>query len=419
MKNGFYVIGYDLNYEYCQISCSSSLTEEPETIYLMDEKEGTELPLILAKRDENSGWVTGMEALRMDAMAQGIVVKDLLRLSLDKAQIRIGNEEFNSTALLAEYIKLSLQRLLIPDYSEETCYFVFTLPMISEDAIMLIKSIANRLGIPKGTVFVQDYRESFYDYISHQSRELWNYEVALFGFSETGMYAYKLQKEPLPKGRKKELVSVIKSPTIEIDTDKSGDRAFLAFAKEVFGRSLISSVFLIGKEFEENWWSESLEFLCKNRRVFQGRNLFSKGACYGGYRKSGLDHPDAIYLDPYKIVSQVSLRLRIRGKEQWYPLAYQGENWYEINRSVEILADQSTQLQIQVDTINKLVPHQESIALEGLFEKQRRTVRLRVELIFLSKNRCRISVRDVDFGELRKASGYELTSTIQLENINA
>ena len=417
MKNGISIIGYDLNYEYCQISIGTSLDEEPETLYLMDDKEDTELPLIIAKRNEEAPWVTGTEALRLDTMGEGIVIRDLLRLSMDNAKVKVGSEEVSAVTLLTEFIRLSLLRLLMVDLGEQITCIVFTVPKIDEDVITMLKSAASRLGIDKSRIYVQDYKESLYDYISHQSRELWNYDVVLMGYIGTGLYSYKLIKEPLPKGRKKELVSVQEGPVMEVKPGNEGDRKLLIYAQAVFGKSLISSVFLIGKEFEGGWFPEAQNYLCKNRRVFIGRNLYSKGACYGGFRKTGLDHPDAIYLDSYKIVSQISIRLRVRGKEQWVPVAYQGENWYEINREMEVLMDQSTTLMVQVDTIGKNMPVQDVISLEGLFEKQRRTVRLSIRTVFLGKDRCRIIIRDVDFGELRKATGYELVHTLQLENV--
>jgi len=417
LKNGVTIIGYDLSYEYCQISISTSLDEEPETLYLMDEKEGTELPLILARRDDTSPWVTGLEALRMDTLSEGTVVKDLLRLSMDNARVKVENEEISAVSLLAEFIRLSLSRLLMVDLSEQVTCIVFSVPRIDEDVITMLKGLSSRIGVDKSRIFVQDYKESLYDYISRQSRELWNYDVVLMGYSGIGLYSYKLIKEPLPKGRKKELVSVQEGPVMDIKPNNEGDRKLLIYAQTVFGKSLISSVFLIGKEFEGSWFPETTNFLCKNRRVFIGRNLYSKGSCYGGFRKIGLNHPDAVYLDNYKIASQISLRLRVRGKEQWVPVVFQGENWYEVNKELEVLVDQSSTLMLQVDTFGRNMPTQETISLEGLFEKQRRTLRLCIRVIFLSRDRCRIIIKDVDFGELRKATGYELVHTLQLESV--
>lgn len=417
MKKNCRIVGYDLNYEYCQISFSGSYNDEPETLYLLDEKEGTELPLMIGRSEEGAAWVTGTEAERLETIHEGTVVRDLLRKSLSKAMVPVDKEDISAVVLLAEFVKSSLQKIYLPDADEYTTYLVFTTPKVNEDIIMLLKGIAGHLGIPKNQVFVQDYKESFYDYVCHQPRELWNYEVALFGFDEAGMYAYKMIKEPLPKGRKKELVSMKEEFHGDIRNERECDRSFADFVRRFFGKSLISSVFLIGREFEDDWYHTTLQLLCNGRRVFRGRNLYSKGACYGGFRKYGAVRPDAIYIDNYKSVSQVSIRLRVQGREQWYPIVFQGENWYEVNRSIEFLVDQQTELLVQVETIGKNMPKQEIIPLEGLFEKQRRTTRLYLEVIFISKNRCRIMIHDVDFGEIRKASGYELTHNLQLDSI--
>lgn len=412
------VIGYDLNYDYCQISYSGAIEEEPETLYLMDEKEGTELPLIIARRNDSTEWITGMEARRIDTLSDGLVVKDLLRKSLNKEWIMDGDNRISVISLLTMFIEQSMQRIYLPDIMDYETYLVFTIPEISEDAITLLKSIASRLGFERKQVFVQDYKESFYDYICRQSRDLWNYEVMLFGFENDTMYAYRLIKEHFIKGRRSELVVVKEERFPGVGCTPEDDIKFRECAQSFFGKSLISSVFLIGKEFETQWYPVTLKLLCSGRRVFGGRNLYSKGACYAGFRKSSAVHPEAVYLDNYKVVSQISARLKVNGKEQWYPLVYQGENWYEINRSFEVLLDQATELKLRVDTIGNSLPKEEAILLDGLFEPQRRTVRLHIEIIFLSRGRLRIRLHDVDFGEIRKASGYEQTYQMQLESFD-
>ena len=417
MKN-LRIIGYDLNREYAQISYWDQGMEEPETLYLMDEKDGTELPLVIAKTRDSGVWVSGTEARRMEIVRNGIVVRDLLDKCMQKTNVRVGSESIPPVVLLTEFIRQSLQRLYVPETKEQDICLVFTLPKVNEDMITMLKSIAVRLGVRKDAVFVQDYHESFYDYVWPQPREIWNYDVTLFGYQNDVMYAYKMQKTPLPKGRKKELISISYSSREDIHPDKTNDAAFESFARSFFGRNLISSVFLIGSEFEDDWYSGTLQYICNGRRVFQGKNLYSKGACYGGMRKIGIVRPNTVYMDDYKIASQIGIRVRNRGKDQWFPLVYQGENWYEVDRSIEVLVDQATQLHIQIDNLGSSIPREEVIPLEGLFDRQRRTTRLRLEAVFLSKNMCKLMIKDVNFGEIMKASGYTLEHTLQLENVS-
>ena len=46
------------------------------------------------------------------------------------------------------------------------------------------------------------------------------------------------------------------------------DRKFLEVLKKMCGEHIVSTVYLTGKGFYENWMEESLSFLCTKRRVF-------------------------------------------------------------------------------------------------------------------------------------------------------
>ena len=63
------------------------------------------------------------------------------------------------------------------------------------------------------------------------------------------------------------------------------DASFLKIVSEVTGGHIVSAVYLTGDGFDGEWMKESLSFLCKGRRVFMGKNLYSKGACYAAARK--------------------------------------------------------------------------------------------------------------------------------------
>ena len=67
------------------------------------------------------------------------------------------------------------------------------------------------------------------------------------------------------------------------------DEIFLGIAEKKCGGKEVSCVYLIGDGYKDGWASRSLRYLCRGRRVFQGNNLYSKGACYGIREKIGLE----------------------------------------------------------------------------------------------------------------------------------
>ena len=57
----------------------------------------------------------------------------------------------------------------------------------------MLKGIGKHIGVPGECVFVQDYKESFCQYMFYQPKELWQYESALFYCDAQEIRAYMLQ----------------------------------------------------------------------------------------------------------------------------------------------------------------------------------------------------------------------------------
>ena len=58
----------------------------------------------------------------------------------------------------------------------------------------MLKGIGQRLGVAKDCVCVQDYKESFCQYMFYQPKELWQYESALFYCDAQEIRAYMLRR---------------------------------------------------------------------------------------------------------------------------------------------------------------------------------------------------------------------------------
>lgn len=102
----------------------------------------------------------------------------------------------------------------------------------------------------------------------------------------------------------KELAMVY--PVLNEDKAKEADAMFSKFIESVFDKRIVSSVFLTGEGFENDWYPKSLRVLCNGRRAFIGNNLYSKGACYTAYRKLYMHIENPVYLSEDKL----TVRLR-------------------------------------------------------------------------------------------------------------
>ena len=151
-------------------------------------------------------------------------------------------------------------------------------------------------------------------------------------------------------------LDVYKRQVLNVDRAKAADNRFKQFVQGVFDKKLVSSVFLTGEGFENNWYPLSLKVLCNGRRAFLGNNLYSKGACYTAYRKS-LDYKEGpVYLDDTKMTEQICLKMRINGQDEWYPIVPWGTRWYEADMQFEVLLEDADDIETVSYTHLLLIP---------------------------------------------------------------
>ena len=416
------ILGYDLNEKYCQISYYNETREEPETLEVSS--DNYQIPLSLGKMDGQ--WVCGLEAECLKAVDERFFVENLFTKAFYHRKVAVGKKTYDAVWLLAKFIRLTLERF------EEIEYLTFTTSFTSVDMSKMLKSIGKHLGIPKEKVYVQDYKESFCQYMFYQPKELWQYESALMFCDAEKIKAYMLKRLNVINNREKELFvtvdEVAKAHIKELEaihllTDdeekaRSADETFKAFIQSVFEKKVISSVYLTGEGFENNWYPNSLKVLCNGRRAFVGNNLHSKGACYTTVRMCRDDNDGPVYLDETKMTQQISLRMRVNGREGWYPIVKWGTRWYEADGEWEVLLEDDSDLEVHVESLAGEELQVEHISLEGLPERTDYSLRLKIEIMFLEERLCRLTLRDIGFGDFFPPSGFCVTKDIHLGGIN-
>ena len=192
------------------------------------------------------------------------------------------------------------------------------------------------------------------------------------------------------------------------------DALFLHLAGEALSGRMVSTVFLLGDGFKESWMKESLKFLCRNRRVFQGNNLYSKGACYGMRERinPGREWQEYVYLGDEKLKSNIGLRALRQGEDSYFAVLDAGTNWYEAFSEFEIILEEGNTVEFVITPLTGGNVTNRSVSLDGLPERPGRTTRLNVQVEMASVNQAVVTVSDLGFGELFKSSGKAWTRTI-------
>ena len=362
---------------------------------------------------------------RLKEAGEGDIVTHLFRKAVKRKKVRVGEKIHDGVWLLAKFVSLMLKKF------EKIDYITFSVPYTNVDMSKMLKGIGKHIGVPGESVFVQDYKESFCQYMFYQPKELWQYESALFYCDAQEIRAYMLRRlntvstksrdmfvtvEEVANAHMRELEAIY--PVLNVDKAKDADESFKSFIQNVFDKKVVSSVYLTGEGFENNWYPNSLKVLCNGRRAFLGNNLYSKGACYSSMRYADPYDDGPIYLDGTKMTEQICLRMRIAGQEGWYPIVAWGTHWYEADGQWEVILEDTSDIEIHIESLDGEDLKVETVSLEGLPERTDYSLRLQIEVMFLDERTCRLRFKDVGFGEFYPASDFFVEKELHLGGIN-
>ena len=377
------IIGLDLEKEHSQISYYSERTGEPESVSIAENQDKYLIPT-----------------------PDGLLAEN-------------GKEQ---TDELADFIKKCLG-YLNPAMEMSEVYMMVTMREIRQPWISRIRSAAEKLGIPGENLFLQSYRESFFYYVLNQKKELWYHASALFEYNQSHISSWLMKTDSRTKPA---LVRVLPGEKVELgypsgrsseEWNTRRDQKFLELIQNTFREEVVSSTFLIGDSFDKTWAVESLQYLCRKRHVFQGRNLYTKGACYAMCRRLhiGKDLDNYLYASEDMVEYNIGMQMDIRGQNTDYMLISAGINWYEAQCSCEILLKEGKELVLYARSLRGGDASSFSIKLDGLPDRPPKTTRLRLQLEFESVTTCRVRMKDLGFGEFFPSSGLTWESVLNME----
>lgn len=191
------------------------------------------------------------------------------------------------------------------------------------------------------------------------------------------------------------------------------DEEFLHVAEHVCHNTVISSVYLIGEHYSEEWMKKSLRFLCKGRRVFQGNNLFSKGACYGMLERLSVSEAGKahVFLGNDKLRSNIGMKILRRGEESYYALLDAGVNWFEAEQTLEFYLQDGNFIEL---VITSLTGKGSKTVRIGLEELKGALNRLRLHLTLKEENKLLVELEDLGLGTFREATHHVWKEEIML-----
>lgn len=417
------IVGYDLGDTYSQISYCIAGSDDVETLSLVAGGENYNIPTVLCKRSGVNQWFYGKEAIRYAEENQGILLENLLSMAVDGEEVQIEGTGYDPVALLALFFKRSLGMLSSVASPDKLSALMITCEKLDYRMIEVLSSVVAALKLKTDKVLFQSHTESFYYYMIRQPGELWQEKTLLFEYQKdyVRIYGMECNKRTTP------VVAYIDSEEVPISAYEPMpeipklreeklerlDEEFLRVAEEACNSCVISSVYLIGEHYSEDWMKKSLRYLCRGRRVFQGNNLYSKGACYGMLERLctsevGKAH---VFLGNDKLRSNIGMKILRRGEESYYALLDAGINWFEAQQTLEFYMQEGNSIEL---VITSLTGKGSKTALITLEELKGSLSRLKLHLYLQAENKLIAEIEDMGLGELREATHHVWREEIQL-----
>ena len=403
------IVGYDLGNKYAQISCY--VTGSEEEIRTLSSVAGSSvytIPLALSKRQGVNQWFYGSEAIRYAGEEEGILVENLLKLARDGEPVQIDGAPIDPVALLTLFLKRSLGLLSQVTNTERIGALMITCEELDHRMLEVLTAATEGLHLKTDQICFQSHVESFYYYNLYQPEELWRHKTILceYGDASIRTYCMECNRHTTP------VVAYMEEREFPFPVPES-DEKMQEIAKKLCENQMISSVYLIGEAFSRDWMKESLRYLCKGRRVFQGNNLFSKGACYGMMERltPGENGKNHVFLGKDKLKSNIGMKVLRQGEESYQALLDAGINWYEAQNTMEFYLLEGRAVEI---LITSLTGKGNRIARIVPEELQEGIIRLRISVEMRDDTHLRVELEDLGFGTFRAATHHIWKEEIEL-----
>ncbi len=401
--------GIELRDTYTCVSYYQLNMESPETISTVMGAENYQIPTYIAKKRGMGQWYFGAEAKAKVKLGEALGVDDILSKAFADEDVLIENERLKARDLLLIYIK---KLLSMPGYfyaNSNLQKLTIVVERLSLEIVDTFSYIINELAIKKNKLMVIDFKEAFYYYTLNQRPECFLHDVVMFDYSDGKIMHYSLTRNLRTTPQIVYLQDGVHSPL-----GTNPDLEFNDLIDRVFAGKIISSVYLLGDGFDGDWLKVSLQKLCRNRKVFVGKDMYSRGGCYAGVVKDGKKDWPFIYIGDNELKMNLSIKVIDNRIMDYLTLLNAGDSWYEAYGECEVILDGSGEIEVWIQKPDVRDAKVEILELTDLPERDNRTTRLRISARPSSDIEAVVTITDLGFGEIVPSSNKTWEHTIAL-----
>lgn len=392
-------VGIDLNEKHAMVSHYAQGMSEPGTFSMVTGSEIYQIPVCISRKKETGQWIYGEEAKKYAKESRSVCVDGLLKKALTSESVEMEGVIYDASELLFLFLKKLLGFVSQGGGDIWPDKLVIAVENMNLEYRKLFGFFAEWLKIPSDRLLLLDYRECFYYYALSQPAELVLHDAALYYYTTGKLFCLVLSHD---RKTTPQIVTIDESHYEAMLKEK--DEEFAKIVENSLSGRIVSSVYLIGDGFDGGWMKKSLSAICRGRRAFMGKNLFSKGACYGAAVKSDQTDWDYVYMGDNELKVNISLKVENQEKTEFFSLIAAGENWYEASGECEVILRGTPVVDFWFQPPRSKEAVVRSLELGDMPEREDGTTRLRITAKPVAADRIKLSIMDMGFGEIAKSS---------------
>ncbi|MDE6432940.1 MAG: hypothetical protein K2L07_01775 [Lachnospiraceae bacterium] len=398
-------LGLDLCKKNIQMSYYREDKQEPESIFQLNNMETYQLPNVMFYSLEEERWYVGNSVSTIRFKTEGVMVEDVLG-SIDSDVSTIVNDNvYAPEELLLLLLEIHINEFLSRSEEYKLSGLTITIEQYHEKVYAVLQKLKESFSLSDEQFYIMSHENAFFQYVMNQDERLRNNSVAMFEYGFEGMEYYRIDRKHqgntwiyyLSRQDMKEEMSY----SMLFGDVEELDRHFAELGRVKMKETYISTVYLTGPGFNDNWIEESKKVVCDGRRVFMGQNLYTKGACYHARLGAYETGKDCILCTEGSIPFDIGVNIGDTDARNYFQLiALGGREWYNMKGKVTLFLDDTNRINmVYRDKITKKV-QKEIIEIHGLPKRPPKTTKLSLEVELFDERMGAIVIRDVGFGKI-------------------
>ncbi len=412
------LIGLEILEEHSQLTYYDRKAREAVSV---PPKVGTNIyhfPTKLVKLRGKDEWHYGMEAEHFQREG-AIAVTSPVRLAVEDRGETVDGVKMEAGEILGIYIREVLKLFGLPDIAKSASGICITTEKMTANLAANLRKALRLNGFTDEQILMQDYKESFYYYCYSQKASVWTMNMALIRFRRGNVSFLSMSER---KTSKPHIVTIQQVNEIHLPEDPlEKDRRFSDFLRQCIGNERYSGIFITGDGFGQDWAKQSLHVLVESgRHVFEGDNLYVKGACYALLeRMERHAMRGRMYLGPDLVETGVTMDVIQNGLHETVSLIRAGRNWFDNSTSLDVILDGRKDITVTVSPMEGNRRQQMHLPLTGIPERPNRTTRIHLTAECTSAAEAVIVAEDLGFGELFPGTHQIWTGNIALKEVDS